>query len=325
MATAETATPGPARTSRTLSGTQTQLRRGTQSATVVEVGGALRAYTADGRSLLDGYGAHERCSGARGQTLIPWPNRLRDGRYTFAGTSGQLPLTEPDRRNAIHGLVRWASWEVAERAADRVSMTHTLFPQPGWPFLLDLRIDYELGDGGLTVRTTAINAGPEPCPYGTGAHPYLTLGTPVIDGLRLRAPGAVRITTDDRGIPVGSQPVGGTEYDFRAGRVIGATVLDTGYRDLARGDDGRAWVTLADDTSGTAAGLWMDEAYGYLMLFTGDSLADPGRRRRGLGAEPMTCPANALQTGAGLVTLQPGERAVSAWGISPAPPLSGTG
>ena len=318
MVIAETATPGPTRPSRPLSGTQTQLRHGTQSATVVEVGGALRAYTADGRPVLDGYGAYERCSGARGQTLIPWPNRLRDGSYTFAGTSGQLPLTEPGRRNAIHGLVRWAPWAVAERAEDRVSVTHTLFPQPGWPFLLDLRIDYELGPDGLTVRTTAVNAGPAPCPYGTGAHPYLTLGTPVIDGLRLRAPGARRITTDDRGIPVGDQPAGGTEYDFRAGRVIGAAVLDTGYRDLARGDDGRAWVTLADDASGTAVGLWMDAAYGYLMLFTGDSLADPGRRRRGLGVEPMTCPANALQTGDGLVTLQPGERAVSAWGISPA-------
>ena len=325
MDTAETATPGPARISRTPSGAQTQLRCGPQSATVVEVGGALRSYTIDSRPLLDGYGPHERCTGARGQTLIPWPNRLRDGRYTFAGTSGQLPLTEPGQRNAIHGLVRWASWAVSGRAEDRVSMTHTVFPQPGWPFLLDLRIDYELGPGGLTVRTTAVNAGPEPCPYGTGAHPYLTLGTPVIDGLRLRAPGTVRITTDDRGIPAGDQPVGGTEYDFRAGRIIGAAVLDTGYRDLARADDGRAWVTLADDASGTTVGLWMDEAYGYLMLFTGDSLAEPGRRRRGLGVEPMTCAANALQTGDGLVTLQPGQRAVSAWGISPAPPLGEPG
>ena len=325
METAETATPGPARTSRALSGAQTRLRCGTQAATVVEVGGALRSYTIDSRRLLDGYAPHERCTGARGQTLIPWPNRLRDGRYAFAGTSGQLPLTEPERCNAIHGLVRWASWAVTDRAEDRVSLTHTLFPQPGWPFLLDLRIDYELGPGGLTVRTTAVNAGPGPCPYGTGAHPYLSLGTPVIDGLRLRAPGAARLTTDDRGIPVGGQPVGGTEYDFRAGRVIGAAVLDTGYRDLARADDGRAWVTLADDASGATVGLWMDESYGYLMLFTGDSLADPARRRRGLGVEPMTCAANALQTGDGLITLQPGQRAVSAWGISPAPPLGEPG
>ena len=59
----------------------------------------------------------------------------------------------------------------------------------------------------------------------------------------------------------------------------------------------------------------MDEAYRYLMLFTGDSLADPARRRRGLGIEPMTCAPNALQTGEGLRTLQPGELFSSRWGI----------
>ena len=80
---------------------------------MVEVGGALRSYVASGHELLDGYGAQERCTAARGQSLIPWPNRLRDGRYSFDGEEHQLPLTEPAKHNAIHGLVRWANWSAA--------------------------------------------------------------------------------------------------------------------------------------------------------------------------------------------------------------------
>ncbi len=216
--------------------------------------------------------------------------------------------------------MRWLTWEVCEQQASHASFACTLNAQAGWPFTVALRIDYELGRHGLSVRTTATNAGAKACPYGAGAHPYLRLGPDTIDGLRLSAPGSVRMVLDNRGIPVGSEPVDGTRYDFRSGRVIGSVALDTGYLDLDRHADGLAWVTLTDGASGAAAGLWMDQAYRYLMLFTGDSLADPMRRRRGLGVEPMTCAPNALQTGEGLHRLQPGETFTSQWGIAPLRP-----
>ncbi len=292
------------------------LRFAGQSATVVQVGAGLRSYTVGDQPLFDGYDLHERCTGARGHHLIPWPNRLKDGRYTFDGISHQLPLTEPAKHNAIHGLVRWMPWQIAQQRVSSASFTCTLNAQSGWPFTIDLRIDYELGAAGLSVRTSATNSGAMPCPYGAGAHPYLTLGTDTINSLRLRSPGSVRMILDDQGIPTRSEPVDGTSYDFRAGRIIGSAVLDTGYLNLDRHSDGLAWVTLTDDESGASAGLWMDRAYRYLMLFTGDSLADPQRRRRGLGVEPMTCAPNALQSGVGLRTLQPQETFSSQWGIS---------
>ncbi|MGH9063881.1 MAG: aldose 1-epimerase family protein [Acidimicrobiales bacterium] len=296
-------------------GAQVELAFHDQRAHVVEVGGAVRAYTAGDRPLLDGYGAAERCTGARGQSLIPWPNRLRDGRYTFGGLDHQLPLTEPARQNAIHGLVRWANWTVAEQDRARVTMAHTLHPRDGWPFTLGLRIAYELGEDGLSVRTTATNLGGGPCPYGAGAHPYLTLGTGSIDELSLRAPGTRWMRTDDRMIPEGLEPVDQSSYDWREHRVIGSTVLDVGYADLDRGPDGLAKVELVHGQSGATVELWMDRAYEYLMLFTGDSLDEPGRRRKGLGVEPMTCAPNALQSGDGLRTLPPGQSFTSAWGI----------
>lgn len=256
------------------------------------------------------------CPSARGQSLIPWPNRLRDGRYEFGGKSYQLPLSEPARHNAIHGLVRWANWRVAKRREECVEMDHVLSPRDGYPFALALRIEYRLDDEGLSVTTTATNVGDEPCPYGAGAHPYLTAGTATIDSCTLRSPGVTWMATDDQAIPVASQRVEGTEYDFRTPRQIAGTQLDTGYGDLERGEDGRAYVVLSAPDEARVT-LWMDEGYPYLMLFTGDSLPDRERRRRSLGVEPMTCPPNAFQSGDGLHTLQPGASFTSTWGISP--------
>jgi aldose 1-epimerase len=163
------------------SGKQVTIVAKDQQAVIVEVGGGLRSYSVGGRELLDGYGADEMSSSGRGQVLIPWPNRLEDGSYEFNGRRYQLPLNEAEHRNAIHGLVRWSTWTATQREPHRLVMEHILYPQPGYPFLLGISIEYALSDSGLQVRTTATNLGTQSCPYGSGAHPYLTLGAATID------------------------------------------------------------------------------------------------------------------------------------------------
>jgi aldose 1-epimerase len=273
----------------------------------------VRAYSVDGRELIDGFPAGGPMTSGRGQVLIPWPNRLEDGTYEFDGRWHQLPLTELERRNAIHGLVRSAPWSVGERDESRVVMEHRLEPQPGYPFSLALQIEYTLSPEGLTVRTTATNAGAEPCPYGAGFHPYLAVGAETVDPVVLRAPGSTVLRADDRGLLIGSGPVEGTEYDFRRPRPVGATVLDHCFTDLERGADGLARVELRDP-EGRGSELWVDGAYGYLMLFTGDPLPDVARRS--LAVEPMTCPPNAFRSGERLVVLAPGESWTGVWGIA---------
>jgi aldose 1-epimerase len=281
---------------------------------VVEVGGGLRVYQAAGQDVLEGYGEAEMCSGGRGQPLAPWPNRLRDGRYEFDGVEYQTALTEPEKQNASHGLVRFANWVPADRGEDRIAMRHALRPQPGYPFALDLELEYALSEEGLTVRSSALNVGRGRCPYGIGFHPYLTVGTAKIDDAILCSPGRRWLPTDERQIPTATEPVDGTRYDFRLPRAIGATQLDTAYADLGRDSGGRARVTLRDPVQERSVVLWMGEGFRYLMLFTGDSLAE-NRRRRGLAAEPMTCAPNAFRSGDGLIVLEPGERFASSWGI----------
>jgi aldose 1-epimerase len=247
--------------------------------------------------------------------LIPWPNRLEDGSYEFDGRTHQLPLTEPERGNAIHGLVRSELWRVVERESSRLVLGHVLDPQPGYPYSLELTIEYALAEGGLSVRTRASNGGQTACPYGAGQHPYVTVGAPPVDSAILLAPGRTVLEVDERGLPVGSRPVDGTEHDFRRPREIGATKLDHAFTDLVRGEDGLARVELRDPASRAGLTLWVDESYRYLQLFTGDPLPDVSRRS--LAIEPMTCPPNAFRTGEDLIRLEPGASVTSAWGIVP--------
>jgi aldose 1-epimerase len=298
------------------SGEQIEIAFADRRAVIVEVGGGLRSYSQGGRQLLDGYPVDAMCTSGRGQVLIPWPNRLQDGSYEFEGRRHQLALTESEARNAIHGLVRWAAWTVAEREADRVVMEHTLHPQPGYPFSLAVSIEYALSETGLAVRTTSTNVGRDMCPYGVGAHPYLTVGTETVDPVVLRAPGATALTSDERGLPDGATSVEGTEYDFRQPRRIGSTKLDNAFTDLERDEGGIARVELRDPEGVSGLALWVDESYPYLQLFTGDPLPDVNRRS--LAVEPMTCPANAFRSGEGLIRLEPGASFAGAWGIAPA-------
>jgi aldose 1-epimerase len=297
------------------SGRQIEIGHAEQRATIVEFGGGIRSYSVAESDIIDGYAVNEMCSGGRGQVLMPWPNRIADGAYTFDGEHLQLPLSEPDAQNAIHGLVRWVSWEVAEQAADRVVMTHRLRPQPGYPFTLDLRIEYRLSEAGLDVRNSARNVGAVRCPFGAGAHPYLRLGDLRVDDIVLRVPARAMLRSNERGIPIGRVPVAGSAHDFRAARAIGPLRLDDAYTDLDHDADGRARVCLTAAAGDAGVALWVDEAWPYLMVFSGDTLPDGGRRS--LAVEPMSCAPNAFVSGDGLRVLEPGASFDGAWGIEP--------
>ena len=301
------------------SGEQHEIGDGAGRAIVTEVGATLRRYAVDGVDVIDGFTTNEPSPAGRGQILAPWPNRLDHGTYAFEGHDGRAALDEPEHRNAIHGLVRWLPWSVTSRADDSITLACILHPQPGYPWRLELEVTYALGPGGLTVRPHATNRSPGTAPFGIGFHPYLTVGVP-IEEATLTVPATKRLLTDPRGLPVGDVPVERTEFDFTTPRTIGGTRLDTGYTDLVRGADGRV-VASVSAPEGRDVSLWVDEAFGYLMVYTGDTLEPVERRRLGIAIEPMTCPPNAFASGAEVIRLGSGESWTGSWGISPqAPP-----
>jgi len=299
-----------------MSASQHHIGHGGQRVVVSEVGATLRSYRVEDRPVVDGFEAGEICPSGRGQVLAPWPNRLGDGRFRFDGTEATAPLDEPARRNAIHGLVRWIPWQLVSRAQNVLVMGCVLHPQPAYPWRLGLQVEYRLGRRGLTVTATATNDSDTVAPFGIGFHPYLTVGTPTIDTARLRLEARRRLVTDERGLPTGSAAVAGTEFDFTTGRLVGSTRLDTAFEGLARDDAGIATVELGHPGAPRTVAVWMDEHFPYVMVFSADTVEGP-RRRGSLAIEPMSCPPDALRSGTGVVTLDPGASWSGMWGISP--------
>ncbi|MDV9186793.1 aldose 1-epimerase family protein [Streptomyces sp. SR27] len=297
-------------------GRQLTLRHGAHHAVVVELGAALRSYSVGERALVDGFAPQGRITGGRGQLLVPWPNRIRDGRYRWHGQDLQMPLTEPESGNAIHGLLRWTSWQVVEASDSRAVLDVSLWPQPGYPFHLHVRAEYTLGEGGLEVAVTARNLDTSAAPYGVGQHPYIMAGTAVVDESVLTVPARTWLRTDERGLPVSAEPVAGTPYDLRTPQAVGARRLDTPFGDLDRDADGRAVVRLAHPSGDFGTDVWLGEGADYVQLYTGDTLPAE-ERRRAIAVEPMSCPPDAFRSGTGLVDLLPGEQHTVRWGITP--------
>jgi aldose 1-epimerase len=290
-----------------LSGQQFVLTDGEFEATVVEVGAGLRSFRAGGTDVTEHYGEDELPPRATGATLMPWPNRLRDGKYDFGGQSYQLPINDHGTHTANHGLGRWERWEPTEQSGSAVTLALDLVPQTGWVFELRVEVDYVLGPEGLTVTGRATNTGERAAPFGAGWHPYFSLRGHTLDEVELTLPAAQHLDTDEQQVPTGRSPVDGTPLDFRAGKPLGTTRLDDGFAELT---GGRAAVR----TPSGGAELRVDESINYLQCFTPDDWA---HGRPAIAIEPMSCPADAFNNGWGLTVLEPGQSWTGSWTIVP--------
>ncbi len=301
------------------SGEQHEIASGNQVAVISEVGATLRSYQVGGRDIIDGFAADECASGGRSQILCPWPNRLRDGKYVFKGVQCQAAIDEPAFNNAIHGLVRWNRWQLVQRAQNRAKFEYIIFPQPGFRWTLKILVTYTLSVEGIVIETEAINVGELEMPFGIGFHPYLKLDPNGIDSLYLTIPAKRRLISDSRMIPIGSETVDGTLYDFSQGAPLGGVTgisrLDTCFFDLIRDENGISRCRLESEGKENFVELWADRSFSYYMIYTGDTLASIEERRRSVAIEPMSCPPNALQSLEDIVTLAPGSSWFGKWGI----------
>lgn len=298
------------------SGEQFELRAGDYAATVTEVGAALRTLTHRGGPLVRSFAEDEIMPCYSGAVLAPWPNRVTDGRYRHEGSIRQLPITEPERGTALHGLVVWVPWRPVSHTASRLELEYPLWPTPGYPFRLDLRVSYELTETGLTVRLSARNLGDDPAPYGCSIHPYLVAGEGRVDDWSLRLPARRVLEPDpERLLPTGQErEVAGSALNFREGTTIGDVEIDHAYGDVEFDDTGHAEaLLLAGDGHGVR--MRWDRACPWVQVHTADR-PEPHLHRTGLALEPMTCPPDAFNSGRDLVWLDPGATHDVAWRIS---------
>jgi aldose 1-epimerase len=296
----------------TVTGQQFTIAADEHQVTVVEVGAGLRSYRYRGVDVTQGYPAEALPPKCAGVTLVPWPNRLRGGRYTFDGVPQQLALTEPASGNAIHGLGRWERWSVVHRDPAAVTLGLDIVPQHGWPYEVLVQVTYALHpDHGLTVTATARNHGSNRAPFGAGFHPYLSTHGGSLGETTVRLPASQRLIVDEAQLPIGVQSVAGTAYDLRRGRRLRELRMDDGFTGLHT-EHGRGVAEVRNRNGG--ARLWFDEAFRYLQVFTPELLTGG---RPAVAVEPMTCAPDAFNSGAGLIVLSPGGTWTGSWGISP--------
>jgi aldose 1-epimerase len=284
---------------------------GTVTAHITEVGAALRGLDFGGVPVIAPYPATVPAPAASGLVLVPWPNRVRDGKWTQRGETYQLAITEPKFHNASHGLLRFVPYRpVGERHGDSLTLSAEVFPQSGYPFHLATQVTYAVSGRGLTVTHRIENVGDQDAPVALGTHPYLTLGDVPASGLTLHSPADSRYVNDDRMLPIDLQPVDAAT-DIRQPRTLSELHLDTVYTDLHRDPDGIARTTLTA-ADGRRVTLWQGAGFDFRVLYLNANY--PGRDVA-IAVEPMTAPTDALNSGTGLRWLAPGEVLNLAWGI----------
>ena len=291
---------------------ETSTASGDLKATITAVAAGIRTLSINGIDLVPAYGEDQAPPMGAGIVLAPWPNRIRDGRWTHDGVTRQLAITEPARDNAIHGLLRYTEYTPIARERDSVTLRAVIYPQLGYPFLLGTAVHYELVSDGLQVTHFVENLGVEAAPVAIGSHPYLKIGGVPTADLSLRLDAASHIEVDDRLLPTGEVPVDDTEWDFRDGRRVGDLHLDDAFGEVAS-EDGQVLHTLTAP-DGRSVSIWADDEFDYVQVYT--SREFPGEDGDvAIAVEPMTAPAEAFNSGRGLRWLGPGEDWQLSWGI----------
>lgn len=292
-------------------GRQFTIHGGGATAVITELAAGLRSYQRDGVDLAQPYGADSLPPSGSGILLAPWGNRIRDGRWELDGKVQQLDITEAKNNNATHGLLRNTGYRVESSSEASICLAADIFPQHGFPFRMTHTASYTLdSEGGLSVTQDLVNHSERPAPAALGAHPYLCLGDVPTEDLVLTVQADTALVVDDRLIPTGTTPVAG-DHDFRTGLRVGDVRVDVGLTGLTRHDDGvYRHRLMAPD--GRGVGIWADTTFGYAQVFVTENYAGVPLA---VAVEPMSAPANAFNSGDGLVWLAPNEHLIGRWGI----------
>ncbi|MEV4777029.1 aldose 1-epimerase family protein [Microbacterium sp. LWH12-1.2] len=288
-------------------GTQVHLRRGDVTAQISQVGASLRSLAIGTVDLVPPYPADAPTPACSGVVLTPWPNRVRDGRWNDGDTVRQLAITEPAKNNASHGLLRFSAYEIDQTDA-AATLTATIVPQTGYPYLVETSVTYLLTDAGIEVIHVLVNRSAESAPVALGTHPFVTIGDVDAHDLVLRVPAETTFDTDERMLPIGTRPA---DAALRDGVRLGDVTLDTGFTDLSRDADGRVRHSLTAP-DGRRVTLWQGEGFDYVQVYT--TTGYPGQELA-VAIEPMTAPADAFNSGLGIRHLAPGESWTLHWGI----------
>jgi aldose 1-epimerase len=259
--------------------------------------------------------------------LFPFPNRIRDGRFTWEGKEYQLPLNDPAGKNAIHGFACRRPWRVLDHGADAdgawlIGEFHCSADDPEsrplWPADHRIRLTCRLLPGDLQLEATVDNPDQVPLPFGLGFHPYFR--PPGADpDIALVQAAAGQYWELWESLPTGERVPADELRDLRAPRRLRGLQLDdvlTDLGDLESLCDLPLRASLRDGGAGSGLDLYTAADFRELVVFTPP-------HRQAVCLEPYTCTTDAINlqqrgTDAGLRVLAPGESwtgVVQVWGV----------
>ncbi|WP_159610740.1 aldose 1-epimerase family protein [Glutamicibacter sp. JC586] len=287
------------------------------TAEIATLGATLVSLEYQGRPLVRAFDPLGERPAYSGAILAPWPNRVTDGNYRWDGVQYQLPLSEPARGHALHGLVTDDLFTPGEHADQSLELRTTISPSEGYPFEIQLAITYQLEAQGLRITAAVTNNGSQAAPFGWGSHAYLVAPGKNVNGWNLSLPAQrVQLIEGERLLPKDVVSVDSTELDFRSARVVGDTFIDHAYTGLDAGEDQLIRAVLTDENGIGSQVIW-DETQPWVQIHTADR-DDPELNRTGLAIEPMTCPPGAFNSGEDVIRLEPGSSHQTSWVIAPA-------
>ncbi|MEN3331789.1 MAG: aldose 1-epimerase [Blastocatellia bacterium] len=239
--------------------------------------------------------------------LFPFPNRIRDGAFTFQGSAYQVNTPR-------HGFVRDKAWTVIDAVAsasdgaelrcrfDAREHAEAILGQFPFPFVLEMT--YRLRDGRLGIHLTATNTGERAMPVGYGLHPYF----------RRPARGALQVAANTRWELADSLPTGKVlevdeAYDLRQPRALAGLVLDDIYSGLTTTETGMTECRLTDSEQGTETVVeFSARQFPFVVVYT------PPAPRQAICIEPNTCPTDAFNleqrgTASNVIALEAGAQA----------------
>ena len=293
-------------------GNQYTIHAGEWRAVVTELGASLRTLEWRGTDIVVPFDPDKPMPCCNGWILAPYPNRVTDGRYTFEGTTYQMPIDEPDRHCSLHGYAYRYMWTLEDLRDDAVTLSWRMPALQGYPFDITVTATYRLTVVGLDVTIAVRNNGAVDAPWAVSVHPWLfnghhTTGDAIQadnDRCRLELHAAEHVTVDDCLLPTGTEPVAGTMYDLNDGPTLAGRPFDDAWTGLERAADGTtsAVFTRPDGVKVTLIG---DHTITSWQVCTGTGFPEE-THQPGVAVEPMTAYADAFRTGRDLVTLAPG-------------------
>jgi aldose 1-epimerase len=188
-----------------------------------EIGGSLASLTFEGREVLRTMPESSASPlEAACFPLAPYCNRIRDGRFGFAGQEVCLPANFPPERHSLHGLSWQRPWRVDSEAANKCVLTDDYDGAGPWPWAYRAEQRVRLGDWGCAISLVLTSLGDAAMPAGIGLHPYFRRRA----GARIRFAADHVLLSDAQTLPTGVSAPPAHFGDFAQGASLPPETID---------------------------------------------------------------------------------------------------